>query len=149
MKTVLIIDDDAEYRELIGKILQHNGWETLQADNGDDGIALARSHRPQVVLCDLLMPRCNGFQVCRSLRSEPSLRDTKIVVTSGRNFESDRQSAFSAGADEYVTKPINPSQLVVLLARILEQDKSSKQNRRSSAPLSERSPRLKFWGVRG
>jgi phosphoribosyl 1,2-cyclic phosphodiesterase/CheY-like chemotaxis protein len=149
MKTVLIIDDDAEYRELIGKILQHNGWDTLQADNGDDGVKLAKARRPDVVLCDLLMPRGNGFQVCRSLRGEPSLRQTRIVVTSGRDFESDRQSAFSAGADEYVTKPINPSQLVVLLARLAEQSKSSRESFQTAAPFAGGATRLKFWGVRG
>ena len=65
-KTVLIIDDDAEYRQILEKILQENGWKVLLASEGDEGIELAKRHRPEAVLCDLLMPRRNGFLVCRA-----------------------------------------------------------------------------------
>ena len=70
MKTVLIIDDDSAYRKVTGELLKQHGWEVLLADEGDEGIRLAKTHRPQIILCDLLMPRCNGFQVCRSLRAD-------------------------------------------------------------------------------
>ena len=118
-KKVLIIDDDQEYRQIIREILRLNGWRVLEASEGDEGIGLARKHRPDVVICDLLMPRCNGYHVCRVLRNEPGLRDLKIIVLSGRDFDIDRQSASAEGADEYLTKPINPGQLVVLMSRIV------------------------------
>src|SRR5215216_6550229 len=85
-KTVLIIDDDSEFRHLTGELLRQNGWQVLLAGEGDEGIELAKTHRPQAVLCDLLMPRCNGFLVCRALRGNAELRNTRIVITSGRNF---------------------------------------------------------------
>jgi phosphoribosyl 1,2-cyclic phosphodiesterase/CheY-like chemotaxis protein len=143
-KTVLIIDDDAEYRRCLGAILEENGWSVLQAAEGEDGIALARQRRPEAVLCDLLMPRCNGYLVCRSLRGDPALRHTRIVVTSGRDYESDRQAALADGADAYLSKPINPSQLVVLLARIVGASETSTPPFESFSKV-----RLKFWGVRG
>src|SRR6266404_2571926 len=118
-KTVLIIDDDPQYRHIVSEILQENGWQVIEASEGDQGIALAKEHRPAVVLCDLLMPRCNGYHVCRALRGEPALRHLKIVIASGRDFDTDRQAASAEGADEYLTKPINPRQLVVLMSRIL------------------------------
>src|SRR6478752_1021917 len=104
MKKVLIIDDDPLYRKVMGEILQLNGWQVFDADEGEAGIELAKRQQPDVVLCDLLMPRSNGFQVCRAVRSDSSLRGTRIIVTSGRQFESDRQAAFAAGADEYLIK---------------------------------------------
>ena len=74
MKTVLIIDDNAQYRQLMGEILRANGWQVLEAGDGESGTELARRQRPQIILCDLLMPRGNGFQVCRELRANPALR---------------------------------------------------------------------------
>ena len=105
MKTVLIIDDDPHYRQLMGEVLQPLGWRVLEAGEGESGLEEVRRNRPDVVLCDLLMPRCNGFQVCRAIRADATLRNTKIIVTSGRNFEADRTSARQAGANEYVMKP--------------------------------------------
>jgi CheY-like chemotaxis protein len=63
MNSVLIIDDDPDYRKLTGELLQLKGWKVLLAGEGDEGIRLAKAQRPQAVICDLLMPRCNGFQV--------------------------------------------------------------------------------------
>src|SRR5215475_1024586 len=118
-KTVLIIDDDREYRQIIREILRANGWRVLEAAEGDEGIEIAKAKQPDVVVCDLLMPRCNGYHVCRVLRHEPGLRDVKIIVASGRDFDIDRQTATAVGADDYLTKPINPGQLVVLMSRIV------------------------------
>src|SRR5215203_4868977 len=123
-KTLLIIDDDAQYRQAMGQILEENGWRVLHAADGDEGIILAKNSRPEAVVCDLLMPHCNGFAVCRSLRNDPALRHTRIVITSGRDFETDRQAARAEGADEYLAKPMNPTQLVVLLSRIASQPES-------------------------
>src|SRR3989442_1773772 len=117
MKTVLIIDDDADYRKLMAEILELKGWKVLSAGEGERGIEMARQQRPDAVVCDLLMPRCNGFQVCRALRGDPALRHTRIFVTSGRIFGSDRMAAMAAGADEYLTKPIDPAELTIRLAR--------------------------------
>ena len=70
MNTVLIIDDDPDYRKFLGELLQPPEWQVIEAEEGNAGIELAKLHRPAVVLCDLMMPGCNGFQVCRALRSD-------------------------------------------------------------------------------
>jgi phosphoribosyl 1,2-cyclic phosphodiesterase/CheY-like chemotaxis protein len=149
MKTVLIIDDDADYRRLLCEILKMQGWRVLEAEEGEKGVELARRHRPQAVVCDLLMPRVNGFQVCRSIRGEMTLRQTKIVVTSGRDFESDRQAAREAGADEYLTKPFPPDRLIQLLSQFSENNDLPGEMPGVRAALSTASTRIKFWGVRG
>jgi phosphoribosyl 1,2-cyclic phosphodiesterase/ActR/RegA family two-component response regulator len=152
MNTVLIIDDDPDYRKIMGELLEPKGWHVLEAGEGDTGIQLAKLHRPVVVVCDLMMPGCNGFQVCRALRSDDALRQTRIVVTSGRQFESDRQEAFKAGADEYITKPIEPDRFLLLLSRIAAHARPAPGRSESETPAVSPAPapaRLTFWGVRG
>ena len=146
MKTVLMIDDDAEYREVMGELLRQNGWQVFGAADGDSGLALAKAHNPLVVLCDLLMPKCNGFQVCRSIRAE-GLTQSKIIITSARDFASDRQDAFAAGANEYLSKPIELSRLLPLLAQVRD---SADVPDLTAEPLPDTSSAwLRFWGVRG
>jgi len=150
MKTVLIIDDDADCRRVLGAVLNSSGWQVFHAGGGDEGIELARQHRPRVVLCDLLMPRVNGFKVCRELRADATLRQTAIVVTSGRNFEADRRAAFEAGADDYLPKPVEPDKLVATLERFDNDRVPPAPERPIEIPTRISGPaRLKFWGVRG
>jgi CheY-like chemotaxis protein len=108
-----------------------------------------RQHRPEIVLCDLLMPRGNGFLVCRTIRRDVTLRHTRIVITSGRDYEADRMAAREAGADEYLTKPVSSDQLLALLSR-LSADGTPRASKTGFLTRGEVSPaRLKFWGVRG
>jgi len=146
--TVLIVDDEAEYRLLVREVLQASGWRVLEAGEGEKALELARLHHPDVVLCDLLMPRCNGFQVCRALRADPALRSSRLVVSSGRGFESDRHEALDAGADEYLTKPVDLGRLAETLTRLLQKGSQS-PTPPANASLPGGPPRLRFWGVRG
>lgn len=165
MKTVLIIDDEESFRALVTRWLTKDGWQVLEAADGEVGINTALQQRPDIVLCDLMMPRCNGFQVCRALRKESDLGHTKIIVTTGSDYESDRYNAFKAGADEYLVKPVDQRELVKLLATLLLQppktlqeeparQKTDKPNEAWTPPKSAVGPadqitRVKFWGVRG
>jgi phosphoribosyl 1,2-cyclic phosphodiesterase/CheY-like chemotaxis protein len=149
MGTILIIDDDSALRALLGQLLRQSGWEVLEAEDGDVGIQLAKSRRPEVVLCDLLMPRCNGFQVCRCLRAEPGLRHLKIIVTSGRSYVTDRLHALEAGADEYLVKPIQTEELRRLLRRLTTPEAPEAPATAPEVMTTNQTPVLRFWGVRG
>jgi len=149
MKTILIIDDDAEYRQVMAEVLRQNGWEVLAAEEGEAGLRLAKAHRPEIILCDLLMPRCNGFQVCRALRTDESLRPTKVIITSGRDYASDRQEARAAGADEYLTKPIESGGLLQVLSRLAGTARPSEAAAQAVPAASASSTCVRFWGVRG
>ncbi len=150
LKTVLVVDDDPGFRALLVQFLRVEGWPVIEAAEGDEGIKLAKAHRPEFILCDLLMPRCNGFQLCRTLRRDESLRHTKIIVTTGRPFETDRQAAFAAGADEYLTKPIEPSALLELLQRLAKAQPAQPELLPANSPGATPSPAwIRFWGVRG
>ena len=149
MRTVLVIDDEREFRTLLAELLRQNGWQVFEADDGEQGIQSAQLNFPDVVLCDLLMAPCNGFQVCRALRRVEALKRTKIVIASGRDFEADRQEALEAGADEYLAKPIQLEQLLRLLSHLTATPEASEQPEAVNEAEPLASIRLKFWGVRG
>jgi phosphoribosyl 1,2-cyclic phosphodiesterase/FixJ family two-component response regulator len=150
MKTVLLIDDDRSFRDALSHWLTDNGWRVLQAEDGEVGLKLALEHRPEIVLCDLLMPRCNGFQVCRFLRAhKDQLPRTKIIVTTGSGYSTDRLNALEAGADEYLIKPVLPADLTALMIRLTGEKSHEETNAAATKTISTQATRLKFWGVRG
>ena len=150
MKTILLIDDDEFCRTPAAMYLRREEWNVIEAEDGERGVELAIKHRPDVILCDLLMPRGNGFHVCRAVRQQLELRHTKIIVISGRDYAADRRSAEDAGADEYLVKPIDFAKLRDALAKVMG---PSMNGRPSDEPALKRVAdaitRVKFWGVRG
>ncbi len=149
MKAVLLIEDDEALRPMIAALLGENGWKVLEASDGEAGIHLARQHKPDVVVCDLLMPRCNGYQVCRAIRATPDLHGTRIVMISGRGYYTDRLNALEAGADEYLIKPVQAEELREALTRMTEGNSPTKAAGRPAPSQTSGPTRVKFWGVRG
>jgi phosphoribosyl 1,2-cyclic phosphodiesterase/CheY-like chemotaxis protein len=151
VKTILLIDDDEICRAPAAELLRRNHWRVFEAEDGESGLQLAVQHRPDIILCDLLMPRINGYQVCRAVREHIELRHTKIIVVTGRDYAADRKSAEEAGADAYLVKPIEFSKLKEAMDRVLPAMSDGQQ---PSEPAPARSApdsvtMLKFWGVRG
>ena len=147
MPSVLIIEDDEDGRRAVAKLFARADWKVFEAADGDSGVELAIRHRPEVILCDLLMPRSNGFQVCRTIRRQ--LQPTKIIVVSGRDYAVDRASALEAGADEYLLKPITWEVLCDVIDRLLAGIPHRPGATKSSEEFGSVPPRLKLWGVRG
>ena len=147
MATVLLIEDDAESRRATAELFARENWTILEAGDGEAGIALALEHRPELILCDLLMPKANGFQVCRSIRQQ--LHPTKIIIISGRDYGVDRSSAIEAGADEYLVKPILWEHLREVIERVLPAVDTAVVRTGPVPEFAPPSTRLKFWGVRG
>jgi DNA-binding NarL/FixJ family response regulator len=113
--TVLVVDDDDTHRELISTVLGRAGFATVDAANGEDAMAAARRHLPQLVVLDVRMPDLSGYEVCRRLRDE--FGDTvSILFLSGERTEGfDRAAGLLVGADDYLVKPFSPDEL---LARV-------------------------------
>src|SRR5258708_29256115 len=146
MSTVLIIEDDADSRTTFAKLFATDDWKVLEANDGDAGLELALRNRPELILCDLLMPKSNGFQVCRTIREQ--LQPTKIIVVSGRDYGVDRTSALQAGADEYLLKPVTWELLSATIDRLLPA--IPRRPRPKAAAEGESVPaRIRLWGVRG
>ncbi|MHB8523955.1 MAG: response regulator [Limisphaerales bacterium] len=150
MKTVLLIDDDRVFRAVLSQCLQQDGWRVIEAEDGEVGIAMALREHPRVILCDLLMPRCNGFQVCREIRAHRGAHpSTKMIVMTGSSYATDRLNALEAGADEYLVKPINPPELLALMRQMTIPDTTQSAAPPAGAATVGAAARVRFWGVRG
>lgn len=112
MKTILVIEDEAAIRMNILTILQTEGYATLDADNGRDGVRLAMQHLPDLVIADVMMPELDGFGVLRELRSSPATSLIPLLFLSARADKSDIREGMKLGADDYLTKPFRMKELL-------------------------------------
>jgi CheY-like chemotaxis protein len=118
-RTILIVDDDASIRRLIATTLEDvSGYRLEEASDGDEAVSLALDARPEIVFLDLEMPRVDGIETCRRMRSEPTLADATIVVLTGDSDKVAERSAQAAGADLFLTKPFSPLHLLQLVDEI-------------------------------
>lgn len=112
---VLIVEDDAEQRAIIGSAVRGSGYEVVEAERGDQALAAARAHRPSVILLDIDLPGLDGLSVCRQLRTDADLRTTAIVFATARGSALDRGAGLALGADDYIVKPIDSGDLLLRL----------------------------------
>ena len=119
MKTILIIDDDEDIREIISYNLTKEGYTVINAKNGEEGIKKAKKNLPNLILLDVMMPEMDGMEVCQILRSEERTKDIKICFLTARSEDYSQISGFDAGADDYVTKPVKPKVLASRINAIL------------------------------
>ncbi|PKO10901.1 MAG: hypothetical protein CVU40_01660 [Chloroflexi bacterium HGW-Chloroflexi-2] len=116
---ILIIDDDSETLRLIGMMLQRQGYQTVTANNGDEGVALAKHELPDLIILDIMMPEVNGYTVAKHLRAEPATSETPILMFTAKSQVDDKVAGFEAGADDYLTKPVHPVELVAHIKALL------------------------------
>ena len=107
MKKVLVVDDDPSILTIASNRLKAEFVETLTAADGTDGLQMAREHRPDVVVLDLMMPKMHGYTVIQEIRNDPNLSHVKILVTSSKTYSSDIERTRRLGADRYLSKPFN------------------------------------------
>jgi len=110
--TVLIIDDDATLRRLVQVVFERSGFNTFLASDGSDGVRMALMNPPNIVILDIMMEGLHGFEVCKMLRANSSMRRTAIIIISGKSYKSDIDKAMELGADAYVVKPFSPKELL-------------------------------------
>lgn len=118
-KNILIVDDEAYIRLLLEQTLEEledEGVTLLTAADGEEGLQIAREEAPELIFLDVMMPRKNGFDVCRTIKRDWKMRDTTVVLLTAKGQEYDRQQGQEAGADHYLTKPFDPD-AVLQLAR--------------------------------
>ena len=112
---VVLVDDDPSIRETVAFILEMEGFQVVTSPDGEAGLAAVRRLRPRVVLLDVMMPRRDGFQVCRDIRSDRDLGEVAVVMLSALSQQADRERALAAGAHSYLTKPFDENELLGLL----------------------------------
>jgi CheY-like chemotaxis protein len=120
MRTILIVEDQPDVQALLGVVLQHSGCRLLNALNAEQGLELARSEHPDLILLDIMMPgNMDGLALLRRLRADPAGTGIRIVIMSARTQHKDVAAAVAAGADDYLPKPFRLKELREIVARHL------------------------------
>jgi len=110
---VLIVEDEKDVREMLRLNLKLGGFDVLEAQNGAEGLAIAKAELPSVVILDLMMPEMSGMEVCRALRRNPATSRIPILMLTAKSTEGDKVAGLEVGADDYVTKPFSPRELLL------------------------------------
>ena len=116
---VMVVDDSPTDLKLMSGPLLAKGYDLITATNGEDALKKAASERPDLIVLDVIMPKLNGFKVCRQIKSSSQLKDIKIILASGKNQESDIFWGRKQGADVYITKPFTEDDLLNAVSQLL------------------------------
>ena len=119
MQTILVVEDEEDILDLIAFNLQKEEYEVLRASNGNDGLALALERMPDLVVLDLMLPGRDGFEVFKGLRDDSRTRNTPVLMLTAKAEVADRITGLKLGADDYVTKPFSPRELVLRVKALL------------------------------
>jgi CheY-like chemotaxis protein len=111
-RNVLLVDDDPLILEILRTILDLEEFEVTTVADGRQALASVAASPPDVVVCDVMMPEVDGFEVCRTLKSQPTTADLPVILLTARDRPEDRQAGEDAGCDAYLTKPFSPLQLI-------------------------------------
>jgi two-component system, OmpR family, alkaline phosphatase synthesis response regulator PhoP len=125
MPTILIVDDEQHIRLLIEQTLaelEDDGVELLTAGDGEEALSVVEVHKPEMVFLDVMMPKRNGFDVCRAIKNDLALADTYVVLLTAKGQVVDRAQGAEAGADLYMTKPFDPDDLLDRAREVLGLD---------------------------
>lgn len=118
-KTILVVDDSPTERRLIANPLRQRGYQVSTASDGEEALSRAAGEQPDLIVLDVVMPKKNGFQVCRKLKMSPGTKNIKIVMLTSKDQETDRFWGLRQGADAYLTKPFADQLLLDTVADLL------------------------------
>jgi len=118
-KKILIADDEPSLRLLVSSTLEDERFEIIQAVDGTDALQKAQKHQPDLIILDLMMPNMSGIEVCRTIKSLPTLHTPQIIVLTAKGQEQDIKEAAKAGADRYLKKPFSPLELLTAVEEAL------------------------------
>src|ERR671910_3174109 len=135
MKRILVIEDEPQMRLGLRDNLELEGYEVQTAADGDEGLQKASSFQPDLVILDVMLPRKNGFDVCRELRARSNT--TPVVMLTARNQETDKVLGLELGADDYVTKPFSITELLARVRAVLRRAGSRKSAATDSVRIGD------------
>ena len=118
--SILLVDDEEMYRSIISEYLRDNGYIVYEAENGKDALEKIRKREPEILILDVMMPGMSGLEVCRAVRSDSSVGQTKIVITSAKGQKKEQQEGIVAGADRYLTKPFEIKTLLETVEELIK-----------------------------
>src|SRR5919204_3231884 len=127
--TVLVVDDDTDLLDTLGYVLRREGFEVISAVDGQQALAAWNASQPSMVVLDGILPKVDGFEVCRQIRHRG---DTPIIIISGRTSEDDRIRGLQVGADDYITKPFSMRELCARIKALLRRSRLAADHELSS-----------------
>lgn len=110
-KKILVVEDNGKNRLLIKDILLYHGYEVIEAENGKEGVELAKKHLPDLILMDIQMPVMDGFLAIKMLKDDPATKNIKIIALTSFAMKGDRENIMEAGFDDYIAKPFDTRKL--------------------------------------
>jgi pilus assembly protein CpaE len=147
MTHILVIDDEATYLKMIAQALEPTHWQIHTADNGVHGLAMAKTFKPDLIVTDVVMPDINGYEVSRQLRRDPEFAHTPIMVLTAQSGLQDKLQSFEAGADDHLTKPFEPAELVARLTVLLRHAEEARSV--GPAPIAKEVRSIAVHSLRG
>jgi len=117
---ILVVDDDPYIQRALSFVLRKEGFQVETASDGQTALSKAKEFRPDVIFLDLVIPKTNGFEVCRAIKSDVELKGAYVVILTAKGQEVDKERGFREGADEYLTKPFSPKDIVAKVRSISE-----------------------------
>lgn len=125
-KKILVIDDENLIRLIVRRTLEQNGYEVFLAENGTEGLKIANSSSPDVILLDVNLPDLDGFQVCTKLRSQATTCQIPVIMLTAADEPEDRARGFDKGADDFITKPFDCDELITRIETQLRRQNVSR-----------------------
>lgn len=122
-KTVLVVEDEPEIQDLLVHLLSKEGFTPLRASDGETAIAKARKENPDLVLLDILLPKADGLEVLRAIRSTPGIAGTPVIMLTAKGDEIDRIVGLEMGADDYITKPFSPREVAARIKAVFRRNR--------------------------
>jgi DNA-binding response OmpR family regulator len=122
---ILVVDDEQDLVKLIRYHLEKDGYKVITAFDGEDALFLARREKPELIILDLMLPGMDGFEVCRKLKTHQELANSAIVMLTAKGEEDDITIGLKLGADDYVTKPFSPKELIARVEAVLRRTRTS------------------------
>ncbi len=110
--SILIVDDDPYIQRALSFVLRREGFEVETSSDGQDALRKAKELKPKVIFLDIMIPKMNGFDTCKAIKSESELKDTYIIMLTAKGQEVDKERGLREGANEYMTKPFSPKEIV-------------------------------------
>ena len=119
-ETIMVVEDSPTYLRQISGLLQDQGYQTITAIDGEEAMEKAIQNDPTLIVLDVILPKKNGFQVCRQLKTSPATQNIKVLMLTSKSQDSDRFWGLKQGADEYMTKPFDEDQFVTTVSKLLQ-----------------------------
>jgi two-component system alkaline phosphatase synthesis response regulator PhoP len=118
---ILVADDEPFIQRSLAFVLKKEGFDVVTADNGQEAIEKAKEFRPKIIFLDIMMPKINGYNVCRAIKSDEALKDSHVIILTAKGQEVDREMGYREGADQFMTKPFSPREVIEKIRSILSE----------------------------